>query len=232
MDPRRNAYQNELDQVHLSGKKAAETLSRMLAENDAIREKEQKKATRKLSSVQRWLPVAGLAVAAGLILVFSGVFRQPQPNLSDGDRITMQPQPNLSDGDRITMQPMMSTGLGNDTVSLQLADAKALFPGWSLEAAKENRVLQDIASFGQELDAIIEKDDIRLDAVITKEKPRLADILQDQEAYGKEDVRFYRDPDTGVLYATFSRDDYYVTLFAENMEEKAFSEAVMDAAGE
>ena len=218
MDPRRNAYQNELDQVHLSGKKAAETLSRMLAENDAIREKEQKKATRKLSSVQRWLPVAGLAVAAGLILVFSGVFRQPQPNLPDGDRITMQ--------------PMMSTGLGNDTVSLQLADAKALFPGWSLEAARENRVLQDIASFGQELDAIIEKDDIRLDAVITKEKPRLADILQDQEAYGKDDVRFYRDPDTGVLYATFSRDDYYVTLFAENMEEKAFSEAVMDAAGE
>lgn len=217
MESGRNAYQKELDQVHLSDEKAEETLRLMMAENDAVREKERKRASRRFPPIRIWLPALG-AVAACLILVLTGVFRTPETYSFAGISVRKLPVSGIR-GDE------------NPAEKVDLTDAEALFPGWTVSGARPERKLRGLSPDGSELDAALEKNGVILDAIIMYGRPQLAEALEETEAYGTYGVRFNHDPDTGVLCAVYARDGYYVILSAAGMEEKNFSKAVMEAAG-
>ena len=214
----RSGYQKEMDQVHLSEDKAAETLRAMLAENDAIREKERKKAARRLPPLRRWLPAACAVAAACLVLLFTGVFRPETNYLFGGVSVRKLPVSGVR-------------GEENTPAGPEREEAEKLFPGWTPGEARPGRSLRGLSPDGAELDLTLRKGGVSLDAAVMKGKPVLADALAETGAYGPRGVRFNHDPDTGVLSAVYERDGCYVVLSAEGMEEKEFAKAVMEAAG-
>ena len=225
MGSNRSAYQSEMDQVHLSDEKAKETLRKMLAENDAIREKEQKKTAKRFLPAWRWLPAVA-AAAACLVLILTGAFNRDQNKSPAGAG------QNFIFGN-ISVRKLPVSGVRGDDSEVNepdISEPESLFPGWHISDARPGRRLRGLSPDGVEIAVTIEKDDVCLDAIVMKSKPELAEALAETDAYGKQGIRFNHDMDMQILSAVYAADGYYIVLFTEEMEEKDFAEAVMEVA--
>ena len=200
---KRSPYQEEMDQIHIPKEKADETLRLMLEENRKLREHDAQKASGHLRR-STWLIPAAYAVAACLILVFSGVLRQ--------DRVTFG---SVSIPATARSGP---AGASTETPESVRMAAESLLPSWNVSEKEGNLFL-------------LEKDGIRLHAMFFEPDSEDVREMMELPASGKPAVRFIRDPDTGSLGALFEKGEMLVLLFARNMEENDFIRIVREAAG-
>ena len=205
----RRPYTEAMDAEHLDPRKAEETLGLMLKKDRAIRQKAAQK--RASSPWLRRLPALA-AAAACLVAVWIGF--HPAAPAARYTTFQISSLPAL---------PMSQPADPQDAVSAALAArARDLFAGC---AVTEDSLTAHLAQL------TLVKDGVRLSAAVSDVEPPLYTYLA-AGAASADAVSYGLDTDTPARFAVCRRQDLYLVLSSDTLDEPAFTAAVRSVLGQ